>query len=153
VLPHLFPAYDFFQPSTHVPLTCVANIALAFAHSPIKNDSHGTGLVVSRKSSNRKAASRGKQKKGQHTGTDGNALFRAYAGRPADQAIVRLSDTDMTNIVLRDLTPIMNIVGDPEFAVVTRWEKAMPQYTVGHKARIRQIKEKMEKSLPGVFLA
>src|SRR5699024_3336151 len=153
VLPHLFQAYDFFQPLTHVPLTSVANIALAFDQSQIKNDIHGTGFVVSRNSNNRITACTGTHKKWQHTAPDGKALLRAYVGQPSDQAIVRLSDTDMTNIVLRDLTPIMNIVGDPEFAVVTRWEKAMPQYTVGHKARIRQIKEKMEKSLPGVFLA
>src|SRR5699024_12402123 len=79
-------------------------------------------------------------KKWQHTAPDRKALLRAYVGQPSDQAIVRLSDTDMTNIVLRELTPIMNIVGDPEFAVVTRWEKAMPQYTVGHKARILEKK-------------
>src|SRR5699024_10825599 len=148
VLPQLFPASNVFNSLTKVPLTSVANVVLAFDQSQIKHDIQGTGFVVSRNSGNRITACTWTHKKWQHTAPSDKALLRAYVGQPSDQAVVRLSDADITNIVLRDLTPIMNIVGDPEFAVVTRWEKAMPQYTVGHKARIRQIKEKMEKSLP-----
>ena len=47
----------------------------------------------------------------------------------------------------------MQITGNPEFTVVTRWEKLMPQYTVGHTERIETLRSHVAKQLPGVFLA
>jgi oxygen-dependent protoporphyrinogen oxidase len=47
----------------------------------------------------------------------------------------------------------MNITLNPDFSIVSRWKKSMPQYTVGHKQRLAKIQEHMQKELPGVFLA
>lgn len=47
----------------------------------------------------------------------------------------------------------MNITVKPEFHIVTRWKKAMPQYTVGHLQKIEKVKENLSRELPGVFLA
>lgn len=47
----------------------------------------------------------------------------------------------------------MDITADPDFTVVSRWKDAMPQYTVGHKERIAELKTFMDKELPGVYVA
>ncbi|GAA3330032.1 hypothetical protein GCM10020331_080910 [Ectobacillus funiculus] len=47
----------------------------------------------------------------------------------------------------------MDIDAEPEFTVVSRWQEAMPQYTVGHKERMAKLYEFMERELPGVYLA
>jgi len=47
----------------------------------------------------------------------------------------------------------MDIRLKPDFAVVSRWKEAMPQYTVGHKQRLKTIENHMKTELPGVFLA
>ena len=47
----------------------------------------------------------------------------------------------------------MDITEDPEFTIVSRWKEAMPQYTVGHNERMKQLTTFMEKELPGICLA
>ncbi len=47
----------------------------------------------------------------------------------------------------------MDITEDPEFTIVSRWKEAMPQYTVGHKERMKKLTTFMENELPGVYLA
>ena len=45
----------------------------------------------------------------------------------------------------------MDITEDPEFTIVSRWKEAMPQYTVGHNERMKQLTTFMEKELPGIY--
>ena len=153
VLPKVFPAYDFFQKLSDVPSTSVANVALAFDQSAIEQDLDGTGFVVSRNSPYRFTACTWTHKKWQHTTPEGKALLRAYVGKPTDQEVVALSDEEITNIVLEDIQQTMNISAEPDFSVVTRWKKAMPQYTVGHKDRIENVRKHLTDSLPGIFIA
>lgn len=153
VLPNVFPTHDFFQPFSHVPANSVANVALAYDQTAMKQDVDGTGFVVSRNSDYRITACTWTHKKWKDTTPDGKALLRAYVGKPNDREIVQLSDDEIIEIVLKDIHRSMGITATPEFSVVTRWEQAMPQYTVGHKARIQQIRRQIDQHLPGVFLA
>ena len=65
---------------------------------------------------------------------------------------VHLSVEELTDIVLTDLSKIMNIKGDPEFSVISRFVDAMPQYVVGHQERVAIINEFTEKELQGVII-
>src|SRR5699024_3933604 len=113
----------------------------------------GPGFVVSRNSPYRFTACTWTHKKWQHTTPEGKALLRAYVGKPTDQEVVALSDEEITNIVLEDTQQTMNISAEPHFSVVTRWKKAMPQYTVGHKDRIENVRKHLAETLPGIFIA
>lgn len=152
-LSELFSAYDFFQAFSHTPANSVANVALAYDKSAITKELDGTGFVVSRNSNYRITACTWTHKKWETTTPDGKALLRAYVGKPNDRDIVQMTDKEITEIVLNDIERSMGITATPEFTVVTRWEQAMPQYTIGHKARIQQLRRNVEEHLPGVFLA
>ncbi|MBB6454694.1 oxygen-dependent protoporphyrinogen oxidase [Salirhabdus euzebyi] len=149
----LFSQYDFMKSFKEMPATSVANVAMAFDESDIERDIEGTGFVISRNSDHRITACTWTHKKWPHTTPKGKALLRCYVGRPNDQEVVQLSDDEIEEIVLKDLNKTMNIKAKPQFKVVTRWENAMPQYTVGHKDRLAEIKGQMNSYLPGVFLA
>ncbi|MDI3409680.1 protoporphyrinogen oxidase [Bacillus sonorensis] len=69
-----------------------------------------------------------------------------------DESVVDQSDNEMVRIVLEDLKRIMKIEGEPEMTCITRWNEAMPQYHVGHKNRIKQIREGIGTSYPGIFV-
>jgi len=153
VLPRVFSDYDFFDPLLAVPSNSVANVALAFDQSAIKQELDGTGFVVSRNSSYRMTACTWTHKKWETTTPKGKALLRAYVGKPTDQDIVQLPDDEIIDVVLEDVYKTMHITKKPEFTVVTRWKNAMPQYTVGHKDRIQEIRHQLGEHLPGIFLA
>ncbi|HHW39306.1 MAG TPA: protoporphyrinogen oxidase [Bacillales bacterium] len=149
----IFSQYPFFKPFHNVPSTSVANVALAFPEAAIKQDIDGTGFIISRDSGYAMTAVTWTHKKWPHSAPKGKALLRCYVGRPGDEEIVNRSDEEIVETVLKDLNKTMNIVSAPELTVITRWHDSMPQYTVGHKERMRDITAKMRNELPGVFLA
>lgn len=153
VLPKVLSQYDFFNVFNDIPVTSVANVALAFDASAIKQDIDGTGYVISRKSGTRITACTWTNKKWPTTTPPGKVLLRSYVGKPDDQGIVDLSDEEITAIVLKDLGRTMKITKDPEFTVITRWKHARPQYTVGHLDRLTEVRRQIGEQLPGLFLA
>ncbi|WP_010529885.1 protoporphyrinogen oxidase [Lentibacillus jeotgali] len=152
-LPKTFSQFDAFDEFRDIPATSVANVAMAFDESAIERDIDGTGFVVSRNSDFRITACTWTHKKWPNAAPEGKALVRCYVGRPDDQSVVDLSDDEIVDIVLNDLNKTMNITAKPEFSVISRWQDAMPQYTVGHTERIANVRESMRQELPGVFMA
>ncbi|MBV7506673.1 protoporphyrinogen oxidase [Bacillus sp. sid0103] len=150
---HILSDYRFMDTFDDMPSYSVANVAMAFPKSAIKQDIEGTGFLVSRNSDFRITACTWTHKKWPGTTPKDMALLRCYVGKPDDQAAVDLSDEEIINIALRDLNKTMNITEKPMFHVITRWKKAMPQYNVGHLERLKNVKESLAKELPGVFLA
>lgn len=153
VLSKIFSANAVFSLLEDIPSRSVANVALAFNQSAVDDSLDGTGFVVSRNSSYRITACTWTHKKWEGTTPDGKALLRAYVGKPDDQAVVDLSDEEITNIVLSDLGKTMKLTEAPEFTVVTRWQNVMPQYSVGHQRKIEKVRKQAEKKLSGVFFA
>jgi protoporphyrinogen/coproporphyrinogen III oxidase len=145
--------YPFMHAFDKMPSYSVANVAMAFPMSAIKQDIEGTGFLVSRNSDFRITACTWTHKKWPGTTPNDMALLRCYVGKPNDQAAVDLSDEEIINIALRDLNKTMNITEKPLFHVVTRWKKAMPQYNVGHIERMKSVNESLASELPGVYLA
>lgn len=149
----IFSNFSFFEAFNYVPSTSVANVAIAFPESAVKNDINGTGFIISRDSGYSMTAVTWTHKKWPHSAPKGKALLRCYVGRPGDEEIVSRSDEEIVQTVLKELNKTMNIDSNPELTVITRWKDSMPQYTVGHKERMKIITDKMAAELPGVFLA
>ena len=145
--------YTFMKEFDDMISYSVANVAMAFPKSAIKQDIDGTGFLVSRNSDFRITACTWTHKKWPSTTPDDMALLRCYVGKPNDQDIVDLSDEEIINIALRDLNKTMIITEKPLFHMVTRWKDSMPQYNVGHIERMKNVKESLAKELPGVYLA
>jgi len=136
-----------------VPATSVATVAMAFPKEAVTQVHEGTGFVVSRNSDYTITACTWTHNKWPHTTPDGKVLLRCYVGRAGYEAVVDLADDQIEAIVLDDLNKIMNVTAKPDFTIVTRWKKAMPQYTVGHKQRLEKVRGELQSSFPGVYLA
>lgn len=151
----MFHQYKFMVPENELaPPSSVANVALAFDGSVIQKDLEGTGFVVARNSDYRITACTWTHKKWPiMTTPKGKMLLRCFLGKPGDQGVVDLSDQELVDIVMNDLSKLMNITQKPEFSVVTRWANTMPQYTVGHTDRLNNLIGQMKEEIPGVYLA
>ncbi|WNF37583.1 protoporphyrinogen oxidase [Bacillaceae bacterium IKA-2] len=145
--------YSFVSSLAEIPSTSVATIAMAFPKSAIKKDIDGTGFVVSKNNNYNITACTWTHKKWHHSTPEGYALLRCYVGRAGNDAIVDWSDEEIINAVLTDLNKTMEIDEKPEFHIIRRWKNSMPQYNVGHKHRIDELKEQLQKQLPGVYVA
>jgi oxygen-dependent protoporphyrinogen oxidase len=80
-------------------------------------------------------------------------LLRASAGRIADERAMALTDEALVERVHRELVEAMGLRGRPVSSLVTRWPRALPQYDVGHRARVARIEAALTAAAPHVRLA
>ena len=86
----------------------------------------------------------------------GKAVFRAFLGGMNREALLAESDEALVATVRREMAAILGATTfsaevEPEHAQVSRWRRAMAQYAVGHKERIRRIGARVAE-LPGLRL-
>ena len=68
-----------------------------------------------------------------------SVVLRASAGSAGDDRIARLHDDDLVARLLEDLATTMSLQGPPTEVRVSHWERSLPQYRVGHEARVADI--------------
>ncbi|MFK2825853.1 protoporphyrinogen oxidase [Bacillus sp. B190/17] len=151
-LPSMMPQCRFFDELQEMPAISVAAVHMAFHAEDVSWNMDGAGFVVSRNSDYTITSCTWMNKKWPHTAPVGKVLLRCYVGGAGDEAIVDLSDAEIEQIVLDDLKKTMSISSKPEFTIVSRWKKAMPQYTMGHTKRIEAIEAHIQEELPGLFI-
>ena len=81
----------------------------------------------------------------------GFAALTTFVGGSRQPELASLSDASLVELVTKELRSIMHIQGKPTFSRVTRWEKAIPQYRLGHLSVVEQI-EQAEHRYKGLFL-
>lgn len=139
------PAFDYFNTMDS---TTVTTVVLAFDEKDIENTYDGTGFVIARTSNTDITACTWTSKKWPFTTPEGKVLIRAYVGKPGDTVVDDHTDEEIVSIVRRDLKQMMTFKGDPEFTIVNRLPKSMPQYHVGHIKQIRKIQEHIKRTYP-----
>ena len=67
---------------------------------------------------------------------DGHVLVTAYVGGARRPDVTDLSETQLAELVCRDLEPILDIRATPRMVCVSIWPDALPQAVAGHARRI-----------------
>jgi protoporphyrinogen/coproporphyrinogen III oxidase len=78
-------------------------------------------------------------------------MFRAILGGDRRRDVVEWSDDRLIQAVRDDLLELLGITAKPTFQFVRRWRHAIPQYHIGHAARLQRIDEQL-KQTPGLYL-
>lgn len=72
---------------------------------------------------------------------EGDVVLRTFVGGALQPEILAHTDDQLIEIVKAELSEILGVRGEPRFAVVSRHNRAMPQYHVGHLDRVRRIEQ------------
>ncbi len=86
-----------------------------------------------------------------HT-SENNFAIRCFVGRAGKHAALQLDDEALVARAIEELTVLVGPLPTPLASEVTRWDKGMPQYRVGHVDTVRRIYDSLRES-PGVRLA
>ena len=70
---------------------------------------------------------------------EGKALLRVMIGGATDPGVVDLTDSELLDAALTDLHRTMGLRLSPEFRHIIRHWRGIPQYTIGHQARLARI--------------
>ena len=80
----------------------------------------------------------------------GHIALTSFVGGSRQPALLELSDAELLRLVRDDLQSIMGIQGEPVVHRIARWERAIPQYTMGYQEILDGL-ERCEREVPGLF--
>jgi oxygen-dependent protoporphyrinogen oxidase len=77
--------------------------------------------------------------------SDGRQLIRCFVGRAGRHPALELDDESLVSAAHRDLARITEAETEPIAGKVTRWERSLPQYQVGHPSKIATVGALLER--------
>ncbi len=78
------------------------------------------------------------------------AVLTTFVGGRRNPDLATASDAEIRGAVQEELARLLGAGADPMWSEVTRWPRAIPQYTMGHLPRIAKVEE-AERSIPGLY--
>jgi oxygen-dependent protoporphyrinogen oxidase len=81
-----------------------------------------------------------------------HVLLRVFMGGALNEGALAVDDEALAATARREVAGLLAIAGEPLFVRVVRHPRAMPQYHVGHAARVAAIEQAVAR-LPGLRLA
>lgn len=76
---------------------------------------------------------------------DGHVLMRVFLGGALQGHVLELDDDALVRAARDDLRDLLGVTTRPSLAMVHRWPRSMPQYTVGHLDRLGGIRSLVER--------
>jgi oxygen-dependent protoporphyrinogen oxidase len=135
-----------------IPYVSSATVSLAYRQADVPHPLDGFGFLVGRREGRRIMAATWTSAKFRHRAPADHVLIRGFVGGKGQEHLVCLDDAALIQVVCEELAAILGIITAPLLARVYRWERANPQYVVGHLERVEALEE-MLTPYPGLFLS
>jgi oxygen-dependent protoporphyrinogen oxidase len=133
-----------------IPYASTATVSLAYKQQDIPRELDGYGYVIPRREGRRALACTWTSTKFPHRAPEGYALIRVFVGRAGQD--IPWNEDDLLALAKEELNLTLGIAADPIMQRVFLWDKAMPQYNLGHPESLKRIDMALEK-YPGLALA
>jgi oxygen-dependent protoporphyrinogen oxidase len=134
-----------------IPYVSTATVSLAFRRADVPHPLDGFGFLVGRREPCCLIGATWTSTKFSHRAPAEHVLLRAFVGGAGREELVARDDAALIQLVREEFRAILGIAATPLLARVFRWEKANPQYLVGHLERLEAM-EKLLAPYPGLFL-
>ena len=116
-----------------------ATISMAYGADEVGSSVRGFGFVVPRVEGRDLLAATWTSLKWSHRAPTSHVLIRCYVGGVGREAILKTDDATLVRRVREELQRMAGIAAEPTYVEVNRWERGMPQYTLGHLERLETI--------------
>jgi oxygen-dependent protoporphyrinogen oxidase len=135
-----------------IPFVSTATVSLAFDEAAVPPLPPGYGYVSARAEGGAVVACSWTSRKFPARTPAGRVLLRLFVGRAGNEGAAHLDDGALLDLARAELRAVLNITAAPVLARVFRWPRAMPQYVLGHGARLARIDGLLAR-WPGLLLA
>jgi oxygen-dependent protoporphyrinogen oxidase len=130
----------------------VAVVCAGYRQQQIGNPLEGFGFLVPRSENVRTLGTVWNSSLFPSRASENSALVTSFIGGSTDLEIIHHSESEIANIVHADNARILDIAADPLVTRVSKYEKALPQYNLGHGYIVESIRA-AERATPGLFFA
>lgn len=133
-----------------IPYASTATVSLAYRQSDLPEALDGYGYVIPRRAGRRALACTWTSTKFPHRAPEGYALLRVFIGRAGQD--VSANEGELLALAREELRLTLGIEAQPLVWRAFVWNKAMPQYNLGHPELLKRIETALERH-PGLALA
>ncbi|SFF41690.1 protoporphyrinogen oxidase [Blastococcus tunisiensis] len=141
---------DAVEPLQGIPYASMAVVAMAF---PAQEVAAGSGLLVPPVTGRLVKGVTVSSAKWPHLAEGPALLVRSSVGRFRDESELQRTDEDLTAAVVADVADLLGLDRpEPLETRIVRWGGGLPQYLVGHPARVAAIRAAVG-AVPGLGIA
>jgi oxygen-dependent protoporphyrinogen oxidase len=130
----------------------VGVVSLGYRKKDIANSLEGFGFLVPRSSGLNVLGTVWNSSLFFGRAPEDEALVTSFVGGATNPGILQKEPEELVALVHREITPLLGIRGETVFSNVTVWPRAIPQYNLGHTARLVEI-ERLRAKFPGLHFA
>jgi oxygen-dependent protoporphyrinogen oxidase len=135
-----------------IPYASTATVSLGYRQSNLPCPLDGYGYIIPRHEGRRALACTWTSTKFPHRAPDGYALIRVFVGRAGQETDIAWDEASLIELAREELLLTLGINAEPLLARVCIWDKAMPQYNIGHSQLLAHIETALAQ-FPGIVLA
>jgi len=128
----------------------VATVATAYPVSAVAHPLDGFGCLVPRKEQRRILGVLFSSTMFEGRAPAGTVLLTTFVGGARHPDLPGLPEADIAALAHAEHGALLGARGAPLFQAVTRWPRAIPQYTLGHQGRVARA-EAAAGALPGLY--
>jgi protoporphyrinogen/coproporphyrinogen III oxidase len=132
--------------------TCVAVVSLGYRKSDVGDRLAGFGFLVPRSSGLSILGTVWNSSLFPGRAPQGEVLLTSFVGGATNPSAIGKSADALAQQVHREMTPLLSLRKEPVFTNVTIWKRAIPQYNLGHRARIAAL-ESLRTRFPGLYFS
>ncbi|MGB9464744.1 MAG: protoporphyrinogen oxidase, partial [Candidatus Acidiferrum sp.] len=114
----------------------VAVVSLGYRKQDVGHSLDGFGFLIPRSEGLRTLGTVWNSSLFPGRAPQGSVLLTSFLGGATDPQAAALSVEDISSMVHREIAPILSIHGVPAFSNVQIYQRALPQYNIGHAARV-----------------
>jgi protoporphyrinogen/coproporphyrinogen III oxidase len=129
----------------------VAVVSLGYPKSAIHHSLEGFGFLVPRSSGLRILGTVWNSSLFPNRAPDGHVLLTSFVGGATDPSAISRPESEIVSTVHRELASVLGISQPPSFYHVQGWQRAIPQYNLGHVQLIGRL-DQMQSKYPSIRL-
>jgi oxygen-dependent protoporphyrinogen oxidase len=141
---------DLASALKNIPYASTATVSLAYRQSDLPRELDGYGYVIPRREGRKALACTWTSTKFPHRAPEGYSLIRVFVGRAGQD--IPWNENELLDLAKEELKLTLQITNEPLLHRVFMWDKAMPQYNLGHPEILKEIGSALQKH-PGLALA
>jgi oxygen-dependent protoporphyrinogen oxidase len=134
-----------------VPYPPLSTVVLGFRREQVAHPLDGFGALFPRREKRFSLGAIFSSTLFPHRAPEGHVSIMCFIGGVQQPENAALPAPKLIEATVADLQPLLGLSGEPVFTHHTFWEKAIPQYNVGH-GQVKAEAAATEKAYPGLFL-
>ncbi len=130
----------------------IAVVSLGYRKSDVGNALNGFGFLVPRSTGLSVLGAVWNSSLFPGRAPEGHALMTSFVGGALHPEALGKTPDELVSLVHREISPLLEIREQPVFRNVTVWPRAIPQYNVGHGAKLAAL-NRARQGFPGLYFA